>query len=252
MRRQDELDAGAIRSRWRAAFRRDVVVVESRALVEGDAGQADQVRGTHAPSSDRWPAPPGRSPRAPRGRHRACGRQHAEIGGKPQQFESHGVPLVQGQRPSMEWPASRPAIRSAVMRAEPCDMVQPIWPWPVLRKRLRMPPAPEDRQIVGRHRPQPSPHLGAIIVGAIGIEFLRHRLHEGEVGGLVAGVVAGELRRRGDADAVAEARDRDEIVLVDGGDGRRRLAVADRDRQRIALDRIDRQTMPILRARIGL
>ena len=30
----------------------------------------------------------------------------------------------------------RPAMMSAAMRAEPCDMVQPMWPWPQLRMRL--------------------------------------------------------------------------------------------------------------------
>ena len=34
---------------------------------------------------------------------------------------------------TMEMAGVRPAIRSAVMRAEPCDMVQPMWPCPVLR-----------------------------------------------------------------------------------------------------------------------
>ena len=29
------------------------------------------------------------------------------------------------------------ADEAAVMRAVPCDMVQPIWPWPVLNHRLR-------------------------------------------------------------------------------------------------------------------
>jgi hypothetical protein len=34
--------------------------------------------------------------------------------------------------PAMDSAGGRAAMRSAVMRAEPCAIVQPIWPWPVL------------------------------------------------------------------------------------------------------------------------
>ena len=120
----------------------------------------------------------------------------------------------------MEMAGLRPAMRSAVIRAEPCDMVQPIWPCPVLRNRFENRRRPKQREIGRRHRPEAGAHFGAIVLGAVGIEFLRNALHEGEVGRLVARVVAGEFRGRGDPETVAETGNGDEIVLVDAGDGR--------------------------------
>ena len=66
-------------------------------------------------------------------------------------------------------------------------------------------PASQHRQVVRGHRPEPRPHLGTMVVGTVGIQLLYHRCHEREVGRFVAGVVAGEFRRRGDAHAIAEA-----------------------------------------------
>ena len=102
----------------------------------------------------------------------------------------------------------------------------------------------EERQVGGRHRPQARPHFSPLVVGPVGIKLRRHPLHEGEVGRLVAGVVAGEFSCGGDPQPVAEARDGDQIVLVDAAERRRRLVVADGNCQRIALDRIDRQLEP--------
>jgi hypothetical protein len=134
----------------------------------------------------------------------------------------------------MEMAGLRPAMRSAVMRAEPCDMAR-------VEDEVREPPPAEQREIGRRHRPQAGAHFGAIVLGAVGIEPLGHALHEGEIGRLVARVVAGELRRRGDAETVAETRNGDEIVLVDAGDRRRRGRCADGYGQRVALDGIDGQ-----------
>ena len=103
------------------------------------------------------------------------------------------------------------------------------------------PPPADERQIGRRHRPKARPHLRPVVLGAVGKELLRHPLHEREVGGFMARVVAGEFGRRGDAQAVAEARNGDEVMLVETGDRRRRLRGADRNGQRVALDRIDGQ-----------
>ena len=86
------------------------------------------------------------------------------------------------------------------MRHGPADMTVPG-----VEVEVAQATASELRQIVRRHRPEARPHLGAVIVGAFGIKLLCHGLHEGEIGRLVAGVVAGEFGRGGDADAVAEA-----------------------------------------------
>ena len=77
----------------------------------------------------------------------------------------------------MEMAGLRPAMRSAVMRAEPCDMVQPIWPCPVLKKRFREPPPAVQREVGRRHRPEAGGHFGAVVLVAVRIEFLRHPLH---------------------------------------------------------------------------
>src|SRR4051794_8979738 len=80
-------------------------------------------------------------------------------------------------------------------------------------------PAAKHRQIVRRHWSQASPHLGAMIVGAVGIKLLRDGSHEGKIAWSVTGVVAGEFRRRGDPQAIAEARDGNQIGLVDRSNG---------------------------------
>ena len=102
--------------------------------------------------------------------------------------------------------------------------------------------ASEYREVVWRHRPETRPHFGSIEIGAFRVEFLRHAFHERKIGRAVARVIACKLGGRGDADAVAKSRDGDKIVLVDRGDRRRIWAIADRDRQGISLDRIDRQS----------
>src|ERR1700722_11620724 len=87
---------------------------------------------------------------------------------------------------------ARPAMRHG-----PADM-----PVPSVVPKVAMTPAAEDRQVVGSHRPQTGPHLGAMIVGAIGIQLLCYRLHEGEVRRLVGCIVASELRGGGYTHAV--------------------------------------------------
>ena len=44
---------------------------------------------------------------------------------------------------------ARPAMRSAAMRAEPCDMVHPMWPWPQLRMRFLNRRWPTSGRLVG-------------------------------------------------------------------------------------------------------
>src|SRR5271166_718356 len=111
-----------------------------------------------------------------------------------------------------------------------------------VEKKVAEAPSAQQRQIVRSHRPKAGPHFHAVVIGALGIKLLRDAFHEGEIGWPVARVVAGELCRRSDADSIAEAGDGDKIVLVDSGDRRRRQPVADRYRQRIALDGIDWQS----------
>ena len=135
----------------------------------------------------------------------------------------------------------RPAMRSAAIRADPCDMVHPIWPWPQLRKRFENRRLADERQIVRRHRPQACRHFRPVVLGALGKKLLRDPLHEGEVRRLVACVIARELGGRGDPQSIAKARNGDEILFVDAGDRRRGRRCANRNRQRIALYRIDGQ-----------
>src|SRR5215471_3419305 len=101
--------------------------------------------------------------------------------------------------------------------------------------------APDDRCALRSHRPQPCPLQRTIVVGAVWIEILGDAQHEIEIARRIARVVASELRCSRDAHAIAEARNGDQIILVDGADGRRIPMISDRYRQRIALDRIDRQ-----------
>jgi hypothetical protein len=123
----------------------------------------------------------------------------------------------------------RPAMRSAAIRAEPCDIVQPMWP------------LADERQIVRRHWPQACRHFRPFVFGALGKKLLRHPLHEGEVGRFVARVIAGELGGRRDPQSIAKPRNGDEIVFVDASDIGRGRRCANRNRERIALDRIDGQ-----------
>ena len=110
-----------------------------------------------------------------------------------------------------------------------------------IEEQVREPPLADERQIVRRHRPQACRHFRPIVFRSFRKKLLRHPLHEGEVGRLVARVIAGELGRRGDPQSVAKPRNGDEVVFVDAGDLGRRRRCANRNRQRIALDRIDGQ-----------
>ena len=115
-----------------------------------------------APWSGRSPAPAARSPRAPQCPHQAC-RQNAEIdeAGGPH----HSPFLVKPARPELPAPAADQVGGDArrAVRHRPADMaVAGIEP------QIAMPPASQHRQVVGRHRPQPGPHLGAMIVAPSG------------------------------------------------------------------------------------
>src|SRR5260370_41056224 len=92
------------------------------------------------------------------------------------------------------------------------------------------------------HRPQAGPHFGAVVIRSVRIKLLRRPFHECEIGRFVVRVVAGEFRRCGDANTIAEAGNGDQIVFVDGRDSWRQLVIADRYSQGIAFDWINRQS----------
>ena len=81
----------------------------------------------------------------------------------------------------MEMAGLRPLIRSAVILAEPWDIVQPMWPCPVLRKRFRKRRRPKNGRLLGIIRSQTRPHLCAVVVGAVGVELLGDALHKREI-----------------------------------------------------------------------
>ena len=101
--------------------------------------------------------------------------------------------------------------------------------------------AAEDRQVVGRHRPQARPIAGPVIVAGVREQLVRRPQHGREVGRPVRPVVAGELGDGGHPHPVAIVGEGEQVVLVDAGQGRRVVAALDRQRHRIALDRVDRQ-----------
>ena len=101
----------------------------------------------------------------------------------------------------------------------------------------------DDRRAVGRHRSQAGPEAGARQVAA-GEQVGDHALQRLAPARIQAQVEAAELGHAADADAIVEARDGDLVGFVEHGGLRRRGRVKQRDRQRIALDRVDRDAEP--------
>jgi hypothetical protein len=151
------------------------------------------------------------------------------------------------------WRRSRarlPETRSAITRAEPELIVQPSVPWPVLRNRPLTLVGPITGVPSGRHRSQARPEARLRHVAAgeeVGDGMLqRQAARFAEVVG-----IARDFRHAADADAVAQAGDGDLVGLVHHRRFRRARGIGDRDGQRIALDRIDRQAIPVRRTRSG-
>ena len=101
---------------------------------------------------------------------------------------------------------------------------------------------PDGRHVGRRRRAQAAPEFGRTgrtqvgeqLAGAPDQRLAAHRVE--------FGVVAGELGGAGDAQALAEARENELVAIVGQADGRRDAVGAERQRRRIALGRIDRQT----------
>ena len=110
-------------------------------------------RGTRAPPSGPSPARRGLSPRANPVRCRAR-TEDAEIDGRrsrSRKAERHDeASLRSGGHEAVHGDSWRaPGDKVAAIRAEPCDMVQPICPCPQLRKRFFMRRRPMSGRLVG-------------------------------------------------------------------------------------------------------
>ena len=120
-------------------------------------------------------------------------------------------------------------------------MVHPMWPWPVLRNRFGSGLAPRIGVPLGVIGTQAGPLLCVGVVGAVRKQRLDRREHVRKVLCRMRAIIAREVGLRRHAQAVAEPGPRDQILLIDPAYRWRRVALADGDRQGIALDRVDRQ-----------
>ncbi len=127
------------------------------------------------------------------------------------------------------------------MRLEPQAMVQPIWPWPVLSQRLASGLGPMiggPSGVIGRRQAQ---YSGRSKAAARGEQLARDFQHMREIARFEAGVVAGEIRGGGQAQPVAQPGKGDEVRFIDAEMRRCRFSIGNRQGDRIALHRIDRQ-----------
>src|SRR6267378_489234 len=111
-----------------------------------------------------------------------------------------------------------------------------------IEKQLAQPRAADDRHVVRRRGPQTRPPLHYRYSAETGKQLPdppRDRIATRRVDG---SVISSELRRPRGAQAVAEARDHDLVRLVGQADlgRRRRLRQAERQGDRVTLERIDR------------
>ena len=102
-------------------------------------------------------------------------------------------------------------------------------------------PLSKERQVSRSHWTQARPHFRTVVVASVGVKLLRDPFHELEVRRFVRRVIPGEFCCGGDTNPVAESRNGDEIVFVDDRHIGRLHVTLDRDGERIALHRIDRQ-----------
>src|SRR6218665_1877863 len=114
---------------------------------------------------------------------------------------------------------------------------------PGVQKQVAMARAAQNGRAGWRHRAQAGPVLRAVVVRAPGKQLARQREHAVEVLRHMPGVVAGELGRCGQTQTVAEPCPGHQVMLVYAAQGRRLVAGADRQRHRIALDRINGQAV---------
>src|SRR5262245_31160993 len=111
---------------------------------------------------------------------------------------------------------------------------------PSRKPQVRYPRRPYDRRAVGCHRPQPGPELRLAYVAG-----LREQVADDELERTPPALVQVEIESRQlgsptDADALAEPRNGDLVRLVHDRRLRCFREVADRDRDRETLDRVNR------------
>ena len=169
--------AGAMRGPDRAqGFRRDVGVVEDARFVEGNAGEA---RGSARNSCSMvWSVASTTSPiaaRAIRPPSRSEGRMPRSSGGGARVARHGGSPWVSGGHEAVHGDGRRAPgdlvgdDLGRTVRHGPADMSVAG-----IEIKISKTPAAEERQVSGCHRPQPRPHLRAVVVATFGISSLRH------------------------------------------------------------------------------
>ena len=99
----------------------------------------------------------------------------------------------------------------------------------------------DHRRAVRRHRAQAAPERRLGEIAAAREQIGQRVIERGAACVVELARIAGDFGGAADADAIAEARDRDFVALVHHGRFRRAGGVLDRHRDRIALHRIDRQ-----------
>src|SRR5262245_25457545 len=99
----------------------------------------------------------------------------------------------------------------------------------------------EDGRTVGGHGPEAGAVLAALVVHSVGEDVAGEAQDVVEVARRPAPVVAGELRRRGEAELIAEPRPPDQPLLVDPGEGGGKPAAPQGEGRGVTLGGIDRQ-----------
>ena len=102
----------------------------------------------------------------------------------------------------------------------------------------------DHRRAVRRHRPQPAPEAGLGGVAALGVEVGDDMIERGAPRWPQLRAVAVELGHAADPDPVAQPGDRHLVGLVHDRRFRGAGGIGDRDGERVALDRVDRQVDP--------
>ena len=148
-------------------------------------------------------------------------------------------------RPSISIGVLRPIIASATRRAEPTESAQPLPPWPTLSQMPSAPLGPSTGGPSGSIGRAPFQRCAALRRVTPGKPVVEHHV-ERRLGALVLVLgVAADLGAAGDANALAEAADRDLVALVHQRRARLEVevlvVVAQRRRHRVAVHGDERQ-----------